>query len=132
MKLKLTAIFLLLSFIVSSQELNCCDSEEQAKSMIEGQWMLQHVEHISNFKYSFSENTGLCTIRQEFNIGTEKMTTINHETDLKLSKNEMGYFLEWQSDIFRWNARIIKLNSRKMIIEINGSQIKFKKTDTKA
>ncbi|MBO3117325.1 hypothetical protein J4050_11240 [Winogradskyella sp. DF17] len=132
MKLKLTAILILLSLIVSSQELNCCNTEDEVKSMIEGNWMLKNVEHISNFEYSFLENIAICIIKQEFNIDSENKAVINHKTDLKISKDEIGYILEWNSDIFRWNARIVKLKSRKMVIEINGSQIEFKKIGTKA
>lgn len=131
MKSTLFLILFSLCFSASAQKLKCCNSQEQIKSVLEGSWRLKHVTHITNFEYSLSEGKQQCEIKQEFTEDSKVYKVINHLTNYKILEDEVGFILDWDSGLFHWDARILKLKPNKMILKINGSNLEFKRNKTK-
>lgn len=124
MKIILTLLFLTGPLVLVGQELKCCDSEENIKSILNGSWRLKHSDYNSYFNYSFSEVEGSCKIIQDHRKDTDSKLDILC-TGISVIKDSIGYTLKWDAPLFYWTAKIKKLRSSKMILESNGASIEF-------
>jgi hypothetical protein len=121
-------MLMLLSMNLGGQELNCCDSQEAVKSSLEGTWTLKNVNHSSLFEYIFASDQDLCFIIQDFTEKDEDPKVVVHQTTLRVIDDESGFALRWDTPLFYWDARIVRLKSKKMTLNINGSNLVFKRT----
>lgn len=128
MKIILHFLLIVLPLFTFGQDLKCCETTEEIQSVMTGDWKLKKSELNSRFNYTFKDTTSVCSVSHSVKINDEYETTTDFP-QIEILKGNGGYEITFNYPKFFWTAKIEALNSRKMILGINGNQLIFSKTN---
>lgn len=121
MKRLFCAIFLLSFFNSLSQNLTCCKTISEVKSLVEGDWKLEGDSKNVVYRFSFSGDKGFIEVLKEMNLPPKAEKTreddiiINDHEIFKISLKKQTYFIEIQSLIYTVIEQILVLNESNFI-----------------
>ena len=118
-----TAICLLASLLIHSQNAEYNAIEEEVRGVSIGTWNLKGSDYKSQFIFSEEEGQLICTINQY--LDEEPSPGLTHRTTVEISSNDSIIQLNWDYQKFFWKGRIEKLKSRRMLVEINGRNLAY-------
>ena len=135
MKILLSILLLLLPFKGIAQNLTCCNTISEAKSLIEGDWKLKGDSKNVVYRFSFSKDKGFIEVLKEMNLPPKAEKTrgdeiiINdHETFNIILKQDV-YYIEIQSLYYEIMDQILVLDEKHFVYGSGDSQHVFIRDD---
>ncbi len=131
MKRLFCAIFLLSFFNSLSQNLACCKTISEVKSLIKGDWKLKGDSKNVVYRFSFSGDKGYIEVLGEMNLPPKAEKTrendiiINDHEVFKISLKKQTYFIEIQSLTYTVIEQILVLNQSNFIYGNKNSKRVF-------